>query len=66
MAKLDINSITIVQFCDLQGINPADRFVLIKKYKEEIKSYDNWYDFLKKDFQLSQKKDFPTAKKNNK
>ncbi len=64
---LNINSISISEFCDLQGVDQADKFVLLKKYKsDDNKSYDKWYETISKEFRLSDKKTFETSKKTSK
>lgn len=57
--SLNVNSITIAEFCDLQGVNSADKFVLIKQNKaEETKTYNEWYDIAAGMFRMTEKKKF--------
>ena len=58
MSKLNINSMDIHQFCDIQGISMTDKIVLVKKYKENVKSYDDWYTEVSTEFRISDKKSF--------
>lgn len=66
MAKEATNfndNISISDFCDIQGIQEADKFVLLKKYNNiGSKSYDEWYDLAEIDFPLSDKKVFNVEK----
>lgn len=68
MGVLSVNSLDIQQFCDLQGVQHSDKFVLLKKYKDTKKSYDEWYSIVSSEFQISDKKNFSddSSSKDNK
>jgi hypothetical protein len=69
MSKVDINSMDISTFCDIQGVSQADRFVLNKKYiNEGEKSHSDWYNIISKEFSLHPKKEFskPSIQKSDK
>lgn len=68
MSKININSIDVQQFCDIQGISSTDKIVLIKKYNEVVKSYDEWHTEISMEFRISEKKIFAVEKEksNNK
>lgn len=59
MTNNKLGKINIFDFCDVQGLDGSDKFVIIKMYKNsEEKEYKNWYDLLIKDFPNLIKKDF--------
>lgn len=47
----------INNFCDVQGIAHTDRFLLNKRHSKADLSYDDWYELLKFDFNLGDKKE---------
>lgn len=61
--KIDLNSITVDIFCDLNGVDNNNRNLMKKLHKKRLKSYDQWHALLSKDFKLHPKKDFTPAKK---
>lgn len=66
MSKLNINSMDIHQFCDIQGISSTDKIVLVKKYKEDVKSYNDWYTEVSVEFRISEKKSFAVKEEKDK
>lgn len=56
--------INIVKFCDLQGVADIDRVALVKRHRNtEPKLYGEWYDELKSDYAIGEKKEFKKSSK---
>jgi hypothetical protein len=58
MTDFNKDRITIIQFCDIQGVPQVDRFGLISRYKDTANTYEKWYGGLSKMIRLGAKKDF--------
>lgn len=55
---MSLGKINSVRFCDIHGgLNDINRIVICKKYNGMDKTYSEWYEFLKDDFELGDKKD---------
>ncbi len=62
---IDLSSLTIDQFIDLQGgISNDNRKVLIHQYKTKgSKTFNDWHAVVSKDVELSEPKDFTVTDK---
>lgn len=61
---MSLGKIDNVRFCDIQGgLNDINRSVIYKKYVNMEKTYSDWYEFLKDDFDLGDKRDITEDKK---
>ena len=58
MTDFTKDSITILQFCDVQGISSTDRLSLYSTYKDYAFTYEDWYSKLSDKIRLSKPKDF--------
>lgn len=65
MTDFNKDKITIIQFCDVQGISQADRFSLFSSYKEYAFYYEDWYEMVSEKIRLSEKKIFNENSKNS-
>lgn len=57
MATTD-SKITAAQFCDFHGVDAFNRFVVLKKFSGTAKTYEEWFNSLKNEIDLGDKKDF--------
>lgn len=61
--NFSIDEINVNKFCDVQGISQVNRFALNIIYKTNLlKTYDEWFELLKINFNLKDKKDFSSNK----
>lgn len=64
---MSLGKIDNVRFCDIQGgLNDINRSVIYKKYANMEKTYSEWYEFLKDDFDLGDKRNITESKKEDK
>ena len=60
---MNLKSINIVTFCDLQGVSDIVRMPLTKQYRNSgEKSYENWYKIASVDYSVGDKKNFTKEK----
>lgn len=60
---IDLNSMTVAQFVNIQGIDVLNRSAIMRGYKNaDTKSYDKWYSELSSNYAIGDKKVFTTAK----
>lgn len=55
---IDLTSLGVGAFCELQGIDGHSKFAVVKLYPNITKSYEEWFEFLKNDIVLGDQKEF--------